>query len=124
MLELTDSARQELVTYFSDKDKTPIRVYLSPGGCGGPRLALALDEKKDGDEVLALEDGLTFLVAKDLLEAAKPITVDATYAGFAVTSSLQFAGGGGCGCTSGCGGAGESGCGSGSSGGSGGSCCS
>jgi Fe-S cluster assembly iron-binding protein IscA len=122
MLELTDSARQELVKYFSDKDKTPIRVYLSPGGCGGPRLALALDEQKDGDEVVTLEGGLTFLMEKELYTAAKPITVDATYAGFAVTSSLQFAGGG-CGCSSGCGGSGDSGCGSSCAEGSGSSCC-
>jgi hypothetical protein len=32
MLELTDNARNELNTYFSDKKKSPIRVYLSPGG--------------------------------------------------------------------------------------------
>jgi Fe-S cluster assembly iron-binding protein IscA len=32
MLELTDKARKELEAYFKDKEKTPIRVYLSPGG--------------------------------------------------------------------------------------------
>lgn len=32
MLELTKNARKELDAYFSGKDKTPIRVYLSPGG--------------------------------------------------------------------------------------------
>lgn len=119
MLELTDSARQELVKYFSDKDKTPIRVYLAPGGCSGPRLALALDDQKPDDEVIALEGGLTFLLEKELYAAAQPITVDATYAGFAVTSSLQFAGSG-CGCSSGCGTSEDSG---GSGCGSGGSCC-
>jgi Fe-S cluster assembly iron-binding protein IscA len=119
MLELTDSARHELDTYFQDKDKTPIRVYLAPGGCAGPRLALALDDPKPDDEVIALEGGLTFLVEKELFAAAQPITVDATYAGFAVSSSLQFAGGG-CGCSSGCGSPADSG---GAGCGSGGSCC-
>lgn len=119
MLELTAAARQELDAYFSDKDKTPIRVYLAPGGCSGPRLGLALDDAKPDDEVIALEGGLTFLVEKELFAAAKPITVDASAGGFAVSSSLQFAGGG-CGCSSGCGSTGDSG----SSGcGSGGSCC-
>jgi hypothetical protein len=32
MLELTDKARQELLSYFSDKTVSPIRVYLAPGG--------------------------------------------------------------------------------------------
>ncbi|HBW15817.1 MAG TPA: adhesin [Desulfovibrio sp.] len=32
MFELTDNARKELEAYFADKQKTPIRVYLAPGG--------------------------------------------------------------------------------------------
>lgn len=32
MLELTDKARTELVEYFKDKEKPPIRVFLTPGG--------------------------------------------------------------------------------------------
>jgi len=119
MLELTETARKELDNYFADKDKTPIRVYLAPGGCSGPRLALALDEAKPSDEVIALDGGLTFLVEKGLYAAAKPITVDVTYAGFTVASSLQL-GGGGCSCSSGCGsGGGDDGSGC----GTGGSCC-
>lgn len=32
MFELTDNARKELEANFADKQKTPIRVYLAPGG--------------------------------------------------------------------------------------------
>lgn len=32
MLTLTEKARAELVAYFADKEKPPIRVYLAPGG--------------------------------------------------------------------------------------------
>ncbi len=32
MVELTESARAQLDGYFADKDKTPIRIYLSSGG--------------------------------------------------------------------------------------------
>lgn len=32
MFELTENARKELEAYFADKQKTPIRVYLAPGG--------------------------------------------------------------------------------------------
>lgn len=32
MLEVTDKAREELMSYFKDKEFSPIRVYLAPGG--------------------------------------------------------------------------------------------
>ena len=50
MISLTEEARKELEAYFEGKEKTPIRVYLAPGGCSGPRLALALDEPGEDDE--------------------------------------------------------------------------
>lgn len=115
MLELTDSARTELLNYFKDKTPEPVRVFLAPGGCSGPRLSLALDEKRDDDTVYDFEGGITFVMNQALLEEAKPVKIDVTYTGFTIDSNLQL-GGGGCGCSSGCGsgGSGESGgCGSG-----------
>lgn len=56
---------------------------------------MALDEPKDSDEVFDLEGGIKFLMDKELLESAKPVTVDISYMGFTVDSSLQL-GGGGC----------------------------
>ena len=32
MFDLSDNARKELDAYFAGKEKTPIRVYLAPGG--------------------------------------------------------------------------------------------
>jgi hypothetical protein len=32
MIELTDSAKSQLDGYFADKEKSPIRVFLSSGG--------------------------------------------------------------------------------------------
>ncbi len=32
MIELTDTARKELESYFADKELSPIRIYLAPGG--------------------------------------------------------------------------------------------
>ena len=32
MLELTQSAREQLQKYFANKQATPVRVYLSSGG--------------------------------------------------------------------------------------------
>jgi len=32
MVTLTDTAKKQLDSYFADKEKSPIRVYLSSGG--------------------------------------------------------------------------------------------
>ena len=64
---------------------------------------MALDEPKDDDEIVK-NDGITFLVNKDLLEKAKPINVDfvdsAMGSGFSISSALSV--GGGCGSSCSC----------------------
>lgn len=102
MFQVTDSAVRELDAYFDGKEKSAIRVYLAPGGCAGPRLALALDAPGDQDSVFD-EKGYAFCVNSELYDAAKSITVDFSDMGFAVQSELQL-GGGGCSpsCCSGC----------------------
>lgn len=102
MFELTDSARKELDAYFDGKDKSPIRVYLAPGGCSGPRLALALDEPRDEDKVFN-DNGYSFCINSELFDDAKNITIDFSDMGFSILSSLQLGGGGGCSGCSGCG---------------------
>lgn len=111
MLELTDAARTELINYFKDKTPEPVRVFLAPGGCSGPRLSLALDEKRDDDASFDFEGGITFVMNKALLEEAQPVKVDVTYTGFTVDSGLQLGGGCGCSSASSCGSAGSGGCG-------------
>ena len=105
MLEMTTDAKAAFDGYFADKTKETIRIYVA-GGCSGPQLALALDAKKDEDEVLDV-NGYEFVVEKALYEEAKPITIDANPMGFAITSAMKFPegqGGGSCGsCCGGCG---------------------
>ena len=48
MINITESAKQELTTYFEGKDKAPLRIHLADGGCSGMRLSIALDELRDG----------------------------------------------------------------------------
>lgn len=64
-------------------------------------MALALDEPKDTDDVFDVQ-GYSFIVDKELMTKAQPISVDLTYMGFQINSSLEL-GGGGCGssCSSG-----------------------
>lgn len=53
---------------------------------------MALDESRDGDEIFK-EDGLTFLINKELFELVKPVSVDFIVtprgSGFKVSSSLE-----------------------------------
>lgn len=101
MITLSEAARDQLDGYFAGKDKSPIRIFLA-GGCCGPKLSLALDEARDGDEsVQAL--GYTLLAEKALLASAGAITVDAGEYGFTVESENPLGGGGSCG-SGGCGG--------------------
>ena len=104
MVELTDSARQELDAYFADKEKSSIRIFIAPGGCSGPQLALALDDATDNDVTFDSSD-YTFVVEKGLAEEGKPFSVDITAMGFAVASKLELGGGDGscCGSCGSCG---------------------
>jgi iron-sulfur cluster assembly protein len=106
MITLSDSAKAQLDGYFADKEKSPIRVFLA-GGCCGPKLSLALDEAKDGDESFEAS-GYTLLAEKTLLAAAGAISIDMTEYGFSVDSENPMGGGGSCGS----GGCGSGGCGS------------
>ncbi|MDQ5984812.1 MAG: hypothetical protein CSYNP_00510 [Syntrophus sp. SKADARSKE-3] len=60
---------------------------------------MALDESKEGDEVIE-DNGLTFVIEKVLMEEATPITVDfivtPSGSGFKLSSPLTAAGGSGC----------------------------
>ena len=109
MINVSESAQQELTKHCEDKDVQPIRVHLADGGCSGPRLSLAIDELRDGDK--SVEQGaFTFLINEDLAEASGKVTIDMSEYGFTVESENQLGGGGGCGCSSG-GGCGSGGCG-------------
>ena len=61
---------------------------------------MALDESKEGDEIIE-DKGLTFLIEKVLMEEAKPITVDfivtPSGSGFKLTSPFTAGGSDGCG---------------------------
>jgi len=87
MISLTEEARKELEAYFEGKEKTPIRVYLAPGGCSGPRLALALDEPGEDDET-SEDNGLTLCINKELAEKVGAVTVGMTHMGFVVESEI------------------------------------
>ena len=99
MFELTKAAKEQLDMHFTGKDVSPIRVYMA-AGCGGPRLALALDEQKDNDAVHKI-DGYTFLVETDLMNEVQPVSVEFDpHMGFNIKSSLKVSASGCSSCSS------------------------
>ena len=103
MVQVSDSARAELDAFFTDKPKSGIRIYLAPGGCSGPRLALALDEANENDKSFEA-NGYTFCLESDLLERVGSVKIDVSYMGFMVEPELPLGGGGCSSCGGGCGG--------------------
>lgn len=105
MINVTENAKKELETYFTNKEKSPLRIYLASGGWSGPRLALALDEPNQQTDTILEEGDLTFCIDKELLSSVKSVTVDMNYMGFNIEPELPLnieGGGGGCGsCSSG-----------------------
>ncbi len=104
MFTVTEAAQKEIAKFFENRPPAPIRVFLNSGGCGGPSLAMAVDERKEGDSHF-LVAGMEYVIETHFLNEAQPLVVDFKEIGFAISSSLKL----------------ESGC---SSCGSHGSCCS
>ena len=99
MFTLTENARRELDAFFADKEKTPIRLYLAPGGCSGPRISLALDEVRE-DDVTQESAGYTFCIDKELWTSLGGVSIDVTAMGFLVVPEIPLPNTGGCGCPS------------------------
>jgi|AntRauTorckE6833_2_1112554.scaffolds.fasta_scaffold49608_2 Fe-S cluster assembly iron-binding protein IscA len=101
MFQVSDAAQAEIASYFADKELKPLRVFLHPGGCAGPELLMALDEKKDGDDIYKI-NGVEFVIEKPLLNEVQPLKIDFAETGFTIESSLKSEDG--CsGCCGGCG---------------------
>lgn len=107
-LAITDLAATKLAEYLAENEiESALRIALMPGGCSGPALGLALDEKKESDKTFEKEN-LSFLVEESLFDTTGDITVDYVDAGprsgFSLTSEKSLGGGGGCGsCSGSCG---------------------
>ncbi|MCG8553031.1 MAG: IscA/HesB family protein [Desulfobacterales bacterium] len=92
MINVTKPAQEQVRMYFEGKELAPIRIFLNSGGCGGPSLAMALDEKKETDTVFTF-DNIEYIIDKDLLEKASPVDIDFAGTGFRLDSGLTPTGG-------------------------------
>jgi iron-sulfur cluster assembly accessory protein len=101
MLKVTEKATEMIKDFFKNHDKIePLRIFVAGMGCSGPMMGLALDEACELDTTFE-QDGLTFIVATDLIKEAQPIEVDYIITpsgeGFFITHALKNPGGcGGC----------------------------
>ena len=90
MFEVSETAREMVKEFFKDKELSPIRI-IAGGGCCGPSLGMALDQPGEDDEVFN-DDGITYVIDKELFERAKPICVDFVStdmgSGFTISSSM------------------------------------
>lgn len=99
MLTVTNNAIVNFKSYLAQNNiSSALRIALMSGGCSGSVLGLALDEKKENDEVITI-DALDFLIDKTLLVKTGAIKIDfldnTGNTGFAITSENAI-GGGGC----------------------------
>ncbi|OPY00200.1 MAG: Iron-sulfur cluster insertion protein ErpA [Syntrophorhabdus sp. PtaU1.Bin002] len=78
MFEVSEKASEKIKQFLGGREGSQfIRILMTEGGWRGPYLVMALDEKKENDQVFT-EKGVTFLVEKALFDRVKPITIDYT----------------------------------------------
>ncbi len=75
MLEITALALKEFNTFFKDKEKQNIRIFLVSGGCNGPRLTMAF-ERPQKNETFIKKDDYTFCVNTDLVTEIEALKID------------------------------------------------
>ena len=76
IINVTDVAKIELKKVLGTKstEKLP-KVYIASYGWGGPSFGLALDERKEGDELIKNDD-FEFIVEEGLSDNYGKFTID------------------------------------------------
>lgn len=75
-IDITEKAMEELAKVAKTKEEMkPLRIYVASYGWGGPTFGLALDEHKDGDAELRIED-FTFLMENTLTDNYGSFKID------------------------------------------------
>ena len=76
LIDVTAAANEELKKIIQAKktDKS-LRIYVAGYGWGGPSFGIALDELKDGDQQIKVDD-FNFLIGDELTDTYGKFTLD------------------------------------------------
>lgn len=85
-LSVTARATKLIASFFKDKKKKPVRIFVQLGGCGIRNFGVALENPKPSDRVYEI-DGYTYVINKKLLRFVQPITFDSDGVGFRISGS-------------------------------------
>jgi iron-sulfur cluster assembly protein len=93
VFEVSEEASEKIKQFLEGREGLQaIRVLMTEGGWKGPHLVMALDERKEDDEVFT-ERGVTFVIEKALFERVKPIRIGYTHStlgsGYTLESELM-----------------------------------
>ena len=93
MLEVSKEASEIIRRFLAGREKVqPIRILMTEGGWRGPYLVMALDERKEDDEII-MHESATFVIEKKLFERVKPIRIGYTHStlgsGYTIESALM-----------------------------------
>ena len=88
MLTLTPAALAAVRNDYMDQ-ALPLRLEVSPRGCGAPVVALSPGVLQEEDILLAVE-GRTFIIAAPLYEKTRPITLDACNGRYSVALGAPY----------------------------------
>lgn len=78
MIDVTDNAVRQLRSLLeaqAENSQKGLRVQIAKGGCSGLQYEMALDEKKEGDAVVARE-GMQFLIDAESIPYLRGATLD------------------------------------------------
>ena len=92
IIDLTTTAKEELKKVIETKQSTkPLRIYIASYGWGGPTFGIALDEQKEEDVTLEI-DNFKFVIVEELAEGFSKFKVDYSddwlKRGFSVTPTM------------------------------------
>ena len=76
-IEITQLAQEELRKVLESKNNLdrPLRLYIAGMGWGGPTFGIALDEQKEGDEVIKVDE-FTFVLDEDMKNNFSDFNID------------------------------------------------
>jgi iron-sulfur cluster assembly protein len=78
MITVTDSAVQQLRSLLEERADSAgkgLRVQIAKGGCSGLQYEMSLDDRKEGDAIVA-RDGVEFFVDDESAQLLRGATLD------------------------------------------------